>query len=60
MNELEKALITQKDSDLDYYLDASPTAQIRIDIEEIKRKAADGTDATSKIAAIKSILLQTP
>ena len=56
MNELEKALITQSDSDLDFYLDSSPTAQIRIDIEEIKRKAADGTDATRKISAIKSIL----
>jgi hypothetical protein len=58
MNELEKALITQSDSDLDAYLDFSPTAKIRADIEDIKQKAADGTDATRKIAAIQKILLE--
>lgn len=58
MNQLEKALIAQSDSELDAYLDCSPTAQIRVDVEDIKQKAADGTGATHKIAAIQKILLE--
>ena len=58
MNELEKAILTQSNSDLDAYIDFTPTAQIRADIEDIKRKAANETTATSKIASIREILGQ--
>ena len=56
MNELEKALQNPDDSDLDFYLEVTPTAQIRYDITEIKRKASDATDATSKLAEIRDIV----
>ena len=55
MNELEKALV-QDDAALDAYLDLSPTAQIRADIESIKAKSADANDASRKIAQIAKIL----
>ena len=57
MNELEKALITESDSELDDYLELRPTAQIRFDIEDIKRKASAPSAATRKIAAIQKIIM---
>ena len=60
MNELEKALRYANNDEFDFYLELTSTESIRRDIEEIRRKAADQSDATRKIAAIKRILLQTP
>ena len=57
MNPLELALLQNSGSveDLDFYLETTPTETVRKDIEEIKRKAADATDATRKLAAIKAV-----
>ena len=41
MNELEKALSSMKDDELDFYLEMTNTGAIRRDIEEIKQKAID-------------------
>lgn len=56
MNLLEKALANPDNEDLNSYLDIEPTAQIRRDVEEIKRKASDESEATRKLAAITAIL----
>ena len=58
MNPLELALLQNSGSveDLDFYLETTPTETVRKDIEEIKRKAADATNATQKLAAIKAVL----
>ena len=56
MNELERALQNPVNTELDFYLEITPTAGVRNDINEIKRKAADAIDATSRLAAIREIL----
>ena len=60
MNELEKALRYANNDEFDFYLELTSTESIRRDIEEIRREAADQSDATRKIDAIKSMLLQQP
>ena len=56
MNELEEALNSVSNEKLDFYLEVESTSKIRRDIEEIKQKAANETDATRCIAAIQRIL----
>ena len=45
MNELEKALLDPSDDLLSFYLEIELTADIRRDIEEIRKNAALSTDA---------------
>ena len=50
MNELEKALQNPDDSDLDFYLEVTPTAQIRYDITEIKHLEAIRRDFVANVS----------
>ena len=45
MNELEEALTDCTNTMLDCYLEVTPTAKIRLHIEEIRKKASTSTDA---------------
>lgn len=56
MNELEKALMSKENLDLDSYLDMTPTVQVRKDIEDIKQAASDLSEATKKLKAISDII----
>jgi len=58
MNELEKALLTEDDGDLDAYLDYRPSREIRADINALIAKACNEQDAAKKILQIKEILAQ--
>jgi hypothetical protein len=56
VNALEHALMSHGDWQIDCYLGETSTAQIRRDIEEIKRKAADGAAATKTLEGIRELL----
>jgi len=56
MNRLEIALLDESGTQLDYYLEDSKTKDIIADIEHIKRKAANTTDAGRLKIAIQSVL----
>lgn len=45
MNKLEKALLDETDAALDFYLEDTPTSQVRKDVEQIKNKATMSTEA---------------
>jgi hypothetical protein len=57
MNKLEKSLMNPFDDDLEFYFETVTPEAFRRHIHEIKLKAADETDATRKIEAIKQILI---
>jgi hypothetical protein len=56
MNELEKALASEDNHELDFYLESVSTEQFRAELEEIKRKASEEKEATRKLDEIISIL----
>jgi len=58
MNELEKALLTEDNGDLDAYLDYKPSREIRYDIKALIAKACNEQEAAKKLHAIKEILSQ--
>jgi hypothetical protein len=60
MNELEKSLMPPFDGELEFYFETVTPEAFRRHIHEIKLKAADETDATRKIEAIKQILKEQP
>ena len=45
MNDLELALVDKSNEKLNWYLEITPTADIRAHIEEIRSKEANRTDA---------------
>lgn len=58
LNELEKALLDGGDDSLDFYLEITPTAQIRADIEQLRRRAANTTPAGALIESMQALLDQ--
>lgn len=56
LNELEKVLLDGGDDSLDFYLEITPTAQVRADIEQIRRRAANTTPAGALIEQMRALI----